>query len=54
MAEVKEKKKSAEGEKPKPAAEEKKETPAEPVEDSDYMKAWKALPRNKKDKLTKK
>ncbi len=54
MAEVKGKKKSAEGEKLKPSEEEKKVTPAEPVEDSDYMKAWKALPRNKKDKLTKK
>lgn len=24
------------------------------MEDSDYMKAWKALPKNKRDKLTKK
>ena len=24
------------------------------MEDSDYMKAWKALPKNKSDKLTKK
>jgi len=33
----------------------KKETPsAEPIEESDYMKAWKALPKNKREKLTKK